>query len=88
MFAWKLIARQLGNKARTSVRDAKDHHGELQGLVRSHRTAVTLIESVTKELKISMTSKMRRQLQTFFSIFYFAINSGALISTFITPILR
>jgi len=29
-----------------------------------------------------------RQLETFFSIFYFAINAGSLISTFITPILR
>lgn len=27
-------------------------------------------------------------LTTFFSLFYFAINSGSLISTFITPILR
>lgn len=32
--------------------------------------------------------EQERQLQTFFSIFYFAINSGALISTFVTPILR
>jgi solute carrier family 15 (oligopeptide transporter), member 1 len=29
-----------------------------------------------------------RQLETFFSIFYFAINAGSLISTFVTPILR
>lgn len=28
------------------------------------------------------------QMATFFSIFYFAINSGSLISTFVTPILR
>lgn len=28
------------------------------------------------------------QLQKFFSIFYFAINSGSFISTFLTPILR
>ena len=27
-------------------------------------------------------------LQKFFSVFYFAINAGSLISTFITPILR
>ena len=32
--------------------------------------------------------EQERQLQTFFSVFYFAINSGALISTFVTPILR
>ena len=29
-----------------------------------------------------------RQLQTFFSVFYFSINAGSLISTFITPIFR
>jgi solute carrier family 15 oligopeptide transporter 1 len=29
-----------------------------------------------------------KQLEQFFSIFYFAINSGSLISTFLTPILR
>ncbi|CAB3368266.1 Hypothetical predicted protein [Cloeon dipterum] len=29
-----------------------------------------------------------RQLQQFFSIFYFAVNGGSLISTFFTPILR
>lgn len=29
-----------------------------------------------------------KQLATFFSLFYFAINSGSLISTSITPILR
>ena len=29
-----------------------------------------------------------RQLEQFFSIFYFAINVGSLISTFLTPILR
>lgn len=29
-----------------------------------------------------------RQLQTFFSIFYFAINAGSLISTILTPIIR
>ena len=32
--------------------------------------------------------EQERQLQTFFSVFYFSINSGALISTFVTPILR
>ena len=32
--------------------------------------------------------EQERQLQTFFSVFYFAINSGALLSTFVTPILR
>lgn len=32
--------------------------------------------------------EQERQLQTFFSIFYFAINAGSLISTFITPIFR
>ena len=32
--------------------------------------------------------EQERQLQTFFSVFYFAINSGSLISTFMTPILR
>lgn len=29
-----------------------------------------------------------RQLEQFFSVFYFAINAGSLISTFVTPILR
>ncbi|KAI9551403.1 hypothetical protein GHT06_021736 [Daphnia sinensis] len=29
-----------------------------------------------------------RQLEAFFSVFYFSINAGSLISTFITPILR
>jgi solute carrier family 15 (oligopeptide transporter), member 1 len=29
-----------------------------------------------------------KQLATFFSLFYMAINAGSLISTFITPILR
>ena len=29
-----------------------------------------------------------RQLQTFFSVFYFSINAGSLIRTVITPILR
>ena len=29
-----------------------------------------------------------RQLGAFFSVFYFSINAGSLISTFITPILR
>lgn len=29
-----------------------------------------------------------RQLEAFFSVFYFAINAGSLISTFVTPILR
>lgn len=29
-----------------------------------------------------------RQLEQFFSVFYFAINAGSLISTFITPIFR
>lgn len=28
------------------------------------------------------------QLATFFSLFYFSINAGSLISTFVTPILR
>lgn len=28
------------------------------------------------------------QMATFFSVFYFAINAGSLISTFVTPILR
>lgn len=28
------------------------------------------------------------QLAKFFSLFYFAINSGSLISTFLTPVLR
>lgn len=28
------------------------------------------------------------QLATFFSLFYFAINAGSLISTFLTPVLR
>lgn len=32
--------------------------------------------------------QQERQLQQFFSLFYFAINSGSLISTFVTPILR
>lgn len=32
--------------------------------------------------------EQERQLQTFFSVFYFAINSGSLLSTFMTPILR
>jgi len=32
--------------------------------------------------------QQERQLQQFFSLFYFAINSGSLLSTFITPILR
>jgi dipeptide/tripeptide permease len=29
-----------------------------------------------------------KQLEQFFSVFYFAINAGSLISTFVTPILR
>ena len=29
-----------------------------------------------------------RQLQTYFSIFYFAINAGSLISQIVTPIMR
>ena len=29
-----------------------------------------------------------RQLQTFFSVFYFSINAGSLISTILTPVLR
>jgi solute carrier family 15 oligopeptide transporter 1 len=29
-----------------------------------------------------------KQLQQFFFVFYFAVNSGSLISTFVTPILR
>ena len=32
--------------------------------------------------------EQERQLQTFFSIFYFAINVGALSSTMITPAIR
>ena len=32
--------------------------------------------------------EQERQLQTFFSIFYFSINAGSLLSTAITPILR
>jgi solute carrier family 15 oligopeptide transporter 1 len=32
--------------------------------------------------------QQERQLQQFFSVFYFSINAGSLISTFITPILR
>ena len=32
--------------------------------------------------------EQERQLQTFFSVFYFAINAGSLISTALTPILR
>ncbi len=32
--------------------------------------------------------EQERQLQTFFSVFYFAINAGSLISTFLTPIFR
>jgi solute carrier family 15 oligopeptide transporter 1 len=32
--------------------------------------------------------QQERQLQQFFSVFYFSINSGSLISTFVTPILR
>jgi len=32
--------------------------------------------------------EQERQLQTFFSVFYFSINAGSLISTFITPIIR
>lgn len=32
--------------------------------------------------------QQERQLQQFFSLFYFAINSGSLISTFVTPVLR
>jgi len=32
--------------------------------------------------------QQERQLQSFFSVFYFSINAGALISTFLTPILR
>ena len=32
--------------------------------------------------------EQERQLQTFFSVFYFSINAGSLISTFITPIFR
>jgi len=29
-----------------------------------------------------------KQLEQFFSVFYFAVNAGSLISTFLTPILR
>lgn len=29
-----------------------------------------------------------KQLASFFSVFYFAINAGSLLSTFLTPILR
>ena len=32
--------------------------------------------------------EQERQLQTFFSVFYFAINAGSLISTALTPVLR
>ena len=32
--------------------------------------------------------QQNKQLEQFFSIFYFAINAGSLISTFLTPILR
>ncbi|XP_059472318.1 solute carrier family 15 member 1-like isoform X2 [Neocloeon triangulifer] len=32
--------------------------------------------------------EQERQLQQFFSIFYFAVNGGSLVSTFLTPILR
>jgi solute carrier family 15 oligopeptide transporter 1 len=32
--------------------------------------------------------QQEKQLQQFFSLFYFAINSGSLISTFLTPVLR
>lgn len=32
--------------------------------------------------------EQERQLQTFFSAFYFSINAGALLSTFVTPIFR
>ena len=32
--------------------------------------------------------EQERQLQTFFSVFYFSINAGSLISTALTPILR
>jgi len=32
--------------------------------------------------------EQERQLQTFFSVFYFSINAGSLISTFITPVFR
>ena len=32
--------------------------------------------------------EQERQLQTFFLLFYFAINGGALISTVLTPVLR
>lgn len=28
------------------------------------------------------------QLESFFSVFYFAVNAGSLISTYVTPILR
>jgi len=32
--------------------------------------------------------QQERQLEAFFSVFYFSINAGSLISTFVTPILR
>jgi solute carrier family 15 oligopeptide transporter 1 len=32
--------------------------------------------------------QQERQLQQFFSIFYFSINFGSVISTFVTPVLR
>jgi solute carrier family 15 oligopeptide transporter 1 len=32
--------------------------------------------------------QQEKQLQQFFSLFYFSINSGSLISTFLTPVLR
>ena len=32
--------------------------------------------------------EQERQLQTFFTVFYFSINAGSFISTIVTPILR
>ena len=32
--------------------------------------------------------EQERQLQTFFSVFYFSINAGSFISTIVTPVLR
>lgn len=35
-----------------------------------------------------MLPQQELQLATFFSLFYFSINAGSLISTFLTPVLR
>ncbi|XP_064598279.1 solute carrier family 15 member 2-like isoform X2 [Liolophura sinensis] len=34
------------------------------------------------------SKEQKKEIQTFFSVFYFAINAGSLISTFLTPVLR